>query len=67
MRYPDFLLIQTAKAFLPDMIKQGRGHICTVGSLTGILGTTKCTDYSGSKFAVIGFHESLDAELKVTC
>lgn len=54
----------TAKAFLPDMIKYGRGHIATVGSLTGLLGTYNCTDYSGSKYATIGFHESLWVELK---
>ncbi|XP_066250551.1 short-chain dehydrogenase/reductase family 16C member 6 [Euwallacea similis] len=54
----------TVKAFLPDMIKQGRGHIATVSSLTGLLGTYNCTDYSGSKYATIGFHESLMAELK---
>ncbi|XP_050298767.1 short-chain dehydrogenase/reductase family 16C member 6 [Anthonomus grandis grandis] len=54
----------TAKAFLPDMIKKGRGHITTVGSLTGLLGSYNCTDYSGSKYAIIGFHESLMAELK---
>ncbi|ENN71138.1 hypothetical protein YQE_12069, partial [Dendroctonus ponderosae] len=54
----------TAKAFLPDMIKHGRGHIATVGSLTGLLGAYNCTDYSGSKYATIGFHESLSTELK---
>ncbi|KAL1498161.1 hypothetical protein ABEB36_009004 [Hypothenemus hampei] len=54
----------TAKAFLPDMIKQGKGHIATVGSLTGMLGAYNCTDYSGSKYATLGFHESLWTELK---
>ncbi|XP_050501356.1 short-chain dehydrogenase/reductase family 16C member 6 [Diabrotica virgifera virgifera] len=54
----------TTKAFLPDMIKQKNGHIVTVGSLTGFLGTYKCTDYSATKFATIGFHESLMTELK---
>lgn len=48
------------------MIKTGKGHIVTVGSLTGLLGTYKCTDYSASKFATIGFHESLLIELKVS-
>ena len=47
------------------MIKRGKGHIATVGSLTGMLGTYNCTDYSGSKYAIIGFHESLATELKV--
>lgn len=38
----------------------------TVGSLTGMLGTYKCTDYSATKHAAIGFHESLFTELMVT-
>lgn len=54
----------TTKAFLPYMLKKGTGHIVTVGSLTGLLGTYKCTDYSASKFATVGFHESLLTELK---
>ncbi|XP_022916882.1 epidermal retinol dehydrogenase 2 [Onthophagus taurus] len=54
----------TVKAFLGDMIKNGKGHIVTVSSLTGMLGTYKCTDYSASKHATIGFHESLLTELK---
>ncbi|KAJ3653507.1 hypothetical protein Zmor_012756 [Zophobas morio] len=54
----------TIKAFLPHMIKTGKGHIVTVGSLTGLLGTYKCTDYSASKHATIGLHESLLIELK---
>lgn len=47
------------------MLRKGKGHIVTVGSLTGLLGTYKCTDYSATKHATIGFHESLRTELKV--
>ncbi|KAK9885337.1 hypothetical protein WA026_010836 [Henosepilachna vigintioctopunctata] len=54
----------TTKAFLPDMIKRKMGHIVTIGSITGMLGTYKCTDYSATKHAAIGFHESLLTELK---
>ncbi|XP_019871759.1 short-chain dehydrogenase/reductase family 16C member 6 [Aethina tumida] len=54
----------TVKAFLPDMMKKRKGHIVTVGSLTGMLGTYKCTDYAATKHATIGFHESLLVELK---
>ncbi|KAI4456973.1 pksb [Holotrichia oblita] len=54
----------TVKAFLPDMLRKGKGHIVTVSSLTGMLGTYKCTDYSATKHATIGFHESLHTELK---
>ncbi|KAJ8946339.1 hypothetical protein NQ318_004229 [Aromia moschata] len=54
----------TTKAFLPDMLKKEQGHIVTVGSLTGLLGTYRCTDYSATKHATVGFHESLLVELK---
>ncbi|CAO1399159.1 unnamed protein product [Diamesa tonsa] len=53
----------TTKAFLPDMIDTKVGHIVTVSSVTGLLGTYACTDYSATKFACVGFHESLYTEL----
>lgn len=46
------------------MMEQNRGHIVTVASVTGLLGTYGCTDYSATKFACVGFHESLLTELK---
>ncbi|XP_034245069.1 epidermal retinol dehydrogenase 2 [Thrips palmi] len=55
----------TAKAFLPEMMRANRGHIVTVSSVTGLMGCYRCTDYSASKFATVGFHESLFTELKV--
>lgn len=55
----------TIKAFLPDMIRQKKGHITTIASVTGMVGTYGCTDYGATKFACIGLHESLDCELKV--
>ncbi|CAK1555674.1 unnamed protein product [Leptosia nina] len=54
----------TVKAFLPDMIETEKGHIVTVGSVAGLLGTYRCTDYSATKFATVGFHESLFTELR---
>ncbi|CAG9564647.1 unnamed protein product [Danaus chrysippus] len=54
----------TTKSFLPDMISSGKGHIVTVGSVAGLLGTYRCTDYSATKFATVGFHESLFTELR---
>jgi all-trans-retinol dehydrogenase (NAD+) len=54
----------TVKAFLPDMVKANSGHIVTVASAGGIVGSAGLVDYSASKFAAFGFHESLRAELK---
>ncbi len=54
----------TVKAFLPDMVKANSGHIVTVASAGGIVGSSGLVDYSASKFAAFGFHEALRAELK---
>ena len=52
------------KQFLPDMIKINSGHIVNVASVCGLMGGYKLTDYCASKFAVVGFTESLRVELK---
>ena len=54
----------TAKAFLPDMIKRNSGHIVTIASAGGLVGTPKLADYCASKWAAVGFDESLRVELK---
>ena len=57
-------LFWTAKAFLPAMLQQDRGHLVTIASAAGLAGTSKLTDYCSSKFAAVGFDESLRVELK---
>ncbi|XP_057326445.1 short-chain dehydrogenase/reductase family 16C member 6-like isoform X2 [Microplitis mediator] len=53
------------KSFMKEMMKENHGHIVTIASVAGLLGTYNCTDYSATKFAAIGYHESLLTELKV--
>ncbi|RWS00553.1 epidermal retinol dehydrogenase 2-like protein, partial [Dinothrombium tinctorium] len=53
----------TCKAFLPDMMSANKGHIVSIASLAGYLGTIGLTDYCSSKFAAVGFLESLKMEL----
>ncbi|KAK7062983.1 hypothetical protein SK128_027694, partial [Halocaridina rubra] len=55
----------TVKAFLPDMINANKGHVVTVASLAGLAGVNKLVDYCASKFAAVGFDESLKLELMV--
>ncbi|EDW77874.1 uncharacterized protein Dwil_GK24717 [Drosophila willistoni] len=55
----------TAKAFLPKMIENERGHIATIASLAGHVGISKLVDYCASKFAAVGFDEALRLELEV--
>jgi all-trans-retinol dehydrogenase (NAD+) len=57
-------LFWTAQAFLPKMIERNSGHVVTVSSAGGIVGTSKLVDYCSSKFAAFGFDESLRLELK---
>lgn len=57
-------LFHTTRCFLPGMIARGSGHIVTVASAGGLIGVPRMTDYSASKFAAVGFDESLRVELK---
>ena len=57
-------LFWTAKAFLPGMIARGSGHLVTVASAAGLIGSPRETDYAASKFAAVGFNEALRLELK---
>jgi short-subunit dehydrogenase len=50
-------------AVLPTMTSRGRGHIVNVASVAGRLGAPDEAAYSASKFAVVGFSESLTAEV----
>ena len=54
----------TVQAFLPEMLKQNKGHIVTIASSAGLVGTSKLVDYCSSKFAAVGFDEALRAELR---
>ena len=53
------------KEFLPGMIKRNRGHIVNVSSSLGMFGAYKLVDYCSTKFACVGFTESLRLELKI--
>lgn len=51
------------KGFLPKMVEKNHGHVVTMASMAGIAGVSGLVDYSTSKFAVVGFDESLRNEL----
>jgi all-trans-retinol dehydrogenase (NAD+) len=65
--------IYTTRAFLPAMIRKDHGHLVTIASAGGIIGTShlagkrkklKFQDYGASKAAAIGFNEGIRAELR---
>lgn len=47
-------MFQTTKAFLPAMLEQNRGHIVSIASAAGMVGTVGLADYCASKFAAVG-------------
>eukprot|EP01102_Stenamoeba_stenopodia_P003263 TRINITY_DN13203_c0_g1_i1.p1 TRINITY_DN13203_c0_g1~~TRINITY_DN13203_c0_g1_i1.p1 ORF type:complete len:287 (-),score=65.75 TRINITY_DN13203_c0_g1_i1:93-953(-) len=53
-----------AKKFLPPMIKQNSGHIVSIASAAGLNGVAGLADYCASKFAAVGFDESIRLELQ---
>lgn len=61
-----FGVVRCTKAVIPFMRRQNGGHIINVASVAGKMGTAKATAYSPTKFAVVGFGESLRQELAGT-
>ena len=61
--YMCFLPMKTVKSFLPAMKKRNHGHIVTIASIAGLVGCNNLVDYCASKFANVGFNESLSLEL----
>jgi all-trans-retinol dehydrogenase (NAD+) len=59
-------LFWVTKAFLADMVRRNQGHVVTIASASGLIGVAKLSDYAASKWAAVGFDESLRAELHTT-
>jgi all-trans-retinol dehydrogenase (NAD+) len=57
-------LFWVTRAFLPGMLERNRGHVLTVASASGWVGVAKLADYAASKWAAVGFDESLRMELR---
>lgn len=53
----------TYKAFLPAMIANNHGHLVSISSSAGLIGVNGLADYCASKFAAVGFAESVVLEL----
>ena len=56
--------VNTCLAFLPFMIDKHSGQIINISSAAGFVGAFGYTAYSASKFAIVGFSESLRQEVK---
>ena len=53
-----------ALQFLPDMIARNSGHICNISSAGGLISNPKMSVYAASKWAVIGWSDSVRIELE---
>lgn len=53
------------KAFLPTMLKKETAHLISISSVAGLIGAPDLVDYSSSKFAVYGFMEALENQLRL--
>ncbi|MFL6449776.1 MAG: SDR family NAD(P)-dependent oxidoreductase [Bryobacteraceae bacterium] len=59
-----FATVQTTYAVLPQMLRRGEGKIVNITSIGGKIPVPHLASYVGSKFAAVGFSETLNAELK---
>ena len=57
-------MMYVTNAFLPAMIQAKSGHIINITSAAGLLPNPGMTVYSASKWAVVGWSESLRLELR---
>lgn len=53
-----------AREFLPRMIERGEGHICNIASAAGLIANPRMSVYAASKWAAIGWSESMRIELQ---
>lgn len=57
-------VMRVASAFLPAMMQQGFGHIINIASAAGLVANPNMSVYAASKWAVIGWSESLRLEME---
>ena len=52
------------RAMLPDMLQRNCGHICNIASAGGMLSNPRMSVYAASKWAAIGWSDSVRIELQ---
>lgn len=56
--------MQVALAVLPDMVARNRGHLCIIASSAALIGNPRMAVYAASKWAAMGWSESVRIEMK---
>lgn len=64
MRINSIAPMLVANQFLNSMLTNNKGHICNIGSAAGMIANPNMSVYAASKWAVIGWSESMRIELK---
>lgn len=59
-------VVHGTRAFLPQMLERGSGHIVNISSIFGLFGVSGQSAYCAAKFAVRGYSESVRVELDGT-
>ncbi|MDW8289034.1 MAG: SDR family oxidoreductase, partial [Flammeovirgaceae bacterium] len=54
-------------AFLPRMVERKKGHIVNIASAAGLIANPNMSVYAGSKWAVVGWSDSLRLEMEEKC
>ena len=52
------------RAMLPDMLQRNHGHVCNIASAGGMLSNPRMSVYAASKWAAIGWSDSVRIELQ---
>jgi len=58
-------VVAMTHAFLPDLVSRPEAHLVNIASASGFIGLPYGSTYAASKWAVIGFSESIRSELKL--
>ena len=53
-----------ARQMLPDMVQRNEGHICNIASAGGMMSNPKMSIYAASKWAAVGWSDSVRIELQ---
>ena len=57
-------LMHIAQEFLPDMVDQCEGHLINIASASGLISNPNMSVYAASKWAVIGWSDSVRLEME---
>ncbi|HEV7221826.1 MAG TPA: SDR family NAD(P)-dependent oxidoreductase [Pirellulales bacterium] len=58
-------LVAMAHAFLPDLIARPEGRLVIIASASGLIALPYASTYASSKWAALGFSESIREELRI--